>query len=238
MNSIPTRFLTLISTFAIYAVILFLIMTAFPLHARPNSLAENGTAGIGAVTNGTPASNTVAVTGTKAQKPSEESSPVRIDETGIHISGQNPEHNHKAVFGEDSLGAMALLIPIFATLAPFVMIITIVAIVFYFKHRRDKMVYETMRALIEKGVPVTPELIAQLRNKPSRFSNQPGQQSGRSRHRGLLPGLVLTGIGTALLISHGYHGSGGWIILFIGVAFLIVWFVEGRDKSNGQPPKQ
>jgi Flp pilus assembly protein TadB len=132
---------------------------------------------------------------------------------------------------------LALLIPIFATLAPFVMIIAIVAIIFYFKHRRNKMVHETLQALIEKGVPVTPELIAQLRNKPSRSPNQLGQQSVQSRHRRLLPGLVLIGVGTAFLISHGYH-SNGWIVLFIGVAFLIVWFVERRDRNNDQPPKQ
>jgi hypothetical protein len=39
------------------------------------------------------------------------------------------------------------------------------------------------------------------------------------------------------LISFGHHGSGGWIVLFIGVAFLIVWFVERRDKNDEQPPK-
>ena len=238
MNSIQTRFLTPISTFAIYAMILFLIMTAFPLHARPNSLAENGTAGIEAVTNGTPASNAVAVAGTKAQKPSNESSPVRIDNTGIHISGDSPIDIGMPSISKSGLPAvLALLIPIFATLAPFVMVIAIIAIIFYFKHRRNKMVHETLQALIEKGVPVTPELIAQLRNKPSIFPNQLVQQPGQSRHRRLLPGLILTGVGTAFLISHGHHSNVGWIVLFIGVAFLIVWFVERRDRNNDQPPK-
>jgi Flp pilus assembly protein TadB len=228
------------STKFLAAIFLFTLAIA-PLRALASAPAEIKTNNImvaQTMTNGAPAPNAVAAAKTEVQKPSEESSPVRIDETGIHIGGLSPEHNHKAAFGEDALGVMALLIPIFATVSPFVMVIAIIAIIFYFKHRRDKMVNETMRALIEKGVPITPELIAQLRNKPSRCSNQLVQQPGQSRHRRLLPGLILAGIGTAFLISHGHHSNVGWIVLFIGVAFLIVWFVERRDKNNDQPPKQ
>jgi Flp pilus assembly protein TadB len=221
-----------------FAALFLFTLAATPLRAQTNSPAEiraNNAVVAQTMTNNAPASNAVVAAKTEAQKPSEESSPVRIDNTGIHIRGENPVDIN---IPKSNLPAvLALLIPIFATLAPFVMIIAIVAIVFYFKHRRNKMIHEILRAMIEKGVPVTPELIAQLRNKPSKSFNQLVQQPSQSRNRGLLPGLVLTGIGTALLISHGFHGSIGWIILLIGVAFLIVWFVEGRDKNNGQPSK-
>jgi hypothetical protein len=232
-----TKFLAITFAFIVYAVILFLIMVTLPLRAQTNAPTENGTNSPVAVTNSAPASNAVAVAATKAHKPSSESSPVRIDSSGIHIGGENPVDINIPNIPKLSLlpAVLALLIPF----APFVMIIAIVAIMFYCINRRNKMVHETMRAMIEKGVPITPELIAQLRNKPSRFSSQSGQQVGRSRHRHLLPGLILIGVGTALLISYpGHHSSGGWIVLFIGVAFLIVWAVERKDKNNDQPPKQ
>ena len=217
-----------------FAAIFLFTLAAAPLRAQTNASAENGTNSPLAVTDSAPASNAVVVTGTKAQKPSKESSLVRIDDTGIHVGGQNPADNNKLALGGIAIGALALLVP----LAPFVMVVAIMAIIFYCIHRRNKMVHENLRAMIEKGVPITPELIAQLRNKPSGYSNQLGQQLGRSRHGRLLPGLILTGVGTALLISYGHHGSGGWIVLFVGVAFLIVWFVERRDRNNDQPPKQ
>ena len=116
-------------------------------------------------------------------------------------------------------------------------LVVVIGLAFYFRNRRNKMAHETLRAMIEKGMPVTPELVAQLQIRPSRFSNQPGQ----SRHRRLLPGLILTGVGAALLITNLGRNSGdgkaGWIVLFIGAAFLIVWLVERKDKNNDQPPK-
>jgi len=224
MKNTSSLFLTFISYLTALGAILLLVFATLPLRAQTTTTAETGT-------NNTLASNVVAVAGTQAQKSSNESSPVRIDDTSIHVGDQNPAHNHKPAFGEDSLGALALLIPIIATSAPFVMIVSIIAIVFYFRHRRNKMAHETLRAMIEKGMPVTPELIAQLRNKPSKSSDQPGQ----SRHGRLLVGLILLGTGIGVIVI---AGKPGWIPLLIGVAFLVVWFVERKDINNGQPPKQ
>jgi hypothetical protein len=61
----------------------------------------------------------------------------------------------------------------------------------------------------------------------------------------LFPGLVMIGVGMAMLIANysggndtGWAGiKGGWIVLFMGVAFLIVWSVERKNKSGDQPPK-
>jgi hypothetical protein len=116
--------------------------------------------------------------------------------------------------------------------------VLIVALALLFKYRRDRLTHETLRALLEKGVPITPELVAQLGGKhPDAF-----KPSNNARH--LLPGLVMVGVGLALLISsHAGIGAfphfpgGGWIILFVGAAFLIVWWVERKSKNDAQPPK-
>ncbi len=113
--------------------------------------------------------------------------------------------------------------------------VAIIGLAGYFSHRRNKMAHDTLQAMIEKGVPITPELVAEIRNKGcgSSGNSASGRRSGR-----LLPGLVLAGIGTALLIGGAKGESkGGWILLFMGAAFLIVWFVEQKNQNSGQPPR-
>ena len=114
------------------------------------------------------------------------------------------------------------------SIMPFVFPVAIIAVVFYTAHRRNKLAHETLRLMIEKGVPVTPELIASLniRNK---------KQDGNPQIRYLLPGLILAGVGTGMIAT--MVGKPGLIVLLIGVAFLIVWLVERKRKSDAQPPE-
>jgi len=121
---------------------------------------------------------------------------------------------------------------IVGTVCPFVMVVVIVGLAGYFGHRRNKMTHETVRAMIDKGVPMTPELLAELRSNRPHGSRSYGSGSGR-----LLPGLICLGVGTALLIAGHADSRGGWIVLFIGVAFLVVWLVDRHNQSNAQPPK-
>ena len=170
-----------------------------------------------------------------AKMPITKHPPVRIDETGVHVGGPNPvdinvpdlarRHRDWGVSGFHLTGILAVI-------GTFGMPVAIIIVIGYFAHRRNKLAHETMRAMIEKGMPMTPELIAEIRSKSS---GSPA--GGRTRGR-LLPGLVLAGVGTALLIG-GSKGDarGGWIVLFIGVAFLIVWFVEQKNQNNSQPPR-
>ena len=161
--------------------------------------------------------------------------PVRIDETGVHVGGPNPvDINMPEYAGNWQHGSSfaAMVKAVVAICATFGMPVAIILVIGYFGHRRNKLAHETMRIMIEKGVPMTPELVAEIR---SRNSGASGRGPTRSR---LLPGLVLAGVGTALLIG-GSRGEarGGWIVLFIGAAFLIVWLVEGKNQSDGQPPR-
>jgi hypothetical protein len=173
--------------------------------------------------------------------------PVRIDNTGIHVGGAEPVdinwgNNNGGPFGPLDFGKTLV------ALAPFVFVLCILVIIFYFRYRRNKMANEILRAMIEKGIPITPELVDSLKNKQSGAFRQTPFAEGfpfpkRSRHRCLLPGLILAGIGMALLFSNGHHSTGGWIVLFIGIAFLIVWLVERNDQNNSppnppNPPKQ
>ena len=171
-----------------------------------------------------------------AKVPSADHPPVRIDQTGVHVGGPNsvdinvPDHARR--HGEGGTNPFQNMAGMLAIIGTFGMPVAIIALAGYFGHRRNKMAHETMRAMIEKGVPMTPELVAEIRNKRS------SDTAGNPTRGRLLPGLILTGIGTALLISgSGGDKRGGWIVLFIGMAFLIVWFVEQKNRNNSQPPR-
>ncbi len=215
------------NTWKRFIAVVVLLVAVSPVGARAavSVYAEDipGSAVAPAVTNPVVTGGSVA----GADRP-----PVRIDETGIHVGGPNPvdinvpglAHYH-AWRGIDVTGITAIL-------STFGMPVMIILVVFYFKHRRNKMAHDTLRAMIDKGMPITPELIAEVRNKGC------GRSFGGPPRSRLLPSLILLGVGTALLIG-GSKGEarGGWIVLFIGAAFLIVWFVEQKNQNNVQPPR-
>ena len=99
--------------------------------------------------------------------------------------------------------------------------ITIVSIISYSRHRRFKMQHETMRAMIEKGVPIPPELLT----KPNQDS--PSQDRPARVRNDLRGGLILVGVGAGLLML---AGKVGWILVFIGAARLVVWLIEDRKN--------
>jgi hypothetical protein len=108
----------------------------------------------------------------------------------------------------------------------YVLPVVILAVILTFKHRRIRIMHETLRAMIDKGQPVTPELIAAL--KP------PGGGRGQQMCY-LLPGLITSAVGIGLMVN---GGRAGLIPLLIGVAFLIAWQVEKRSTKTNQPPGQ
>jgi hypothetical protein len=122
-----------------------------------------------------------------------------------------------------------ILIPIVAILASFGFPVLIVGIFYYSRFRKDKMLHETLRTMIDKGVPIPPELL-----KPAEADHKPRQRND------LRKGLVLVAVGIGLVVMlntmHNKSLAGvGFIPLLIGVAFLIVWKLE-RNKSE-QPEK-
>jgi len=148
---------------------------------------------------------------------------VRIDHSGIHVGGPDPVDidvpsfkHHGRVEDIDVVGILGV---VFGCTVP----IAIVAIVFYSRHRRLKMHHETIRAMIEKGMPIPPEMAAGTRSDLLLGNADP--RPARSDFRG---GLILVAIGAALLMI---AGKVGWILVFIGTARLVVWLVEDRNPK-------
>ena len=131
------------------------------------------------------------------------------------------DSNH---WGGPSRGLLPRM-PMVALIGGFSLAVIICAMCHYARDRRNKRWHETLRAMIDKGVPIPPDFLGKLADSR--------QSRGCSRND-LRRGLILTGVGIGVIML---CGRPGWIVLFIGVAFLIASFVENRNKPDGQPPK-
>jgi Domain of unknown function (DUF6249) len=161
-----------------------------------------------------------AQTNPPAATPDYSNGPIRIDSKGVHIGGANPIEIKLSDFarreGKDRQTDWESVEAIFcSSLMP----LGIVALAIFARHRRERLMHETVRTMIEKGQPVTPELLTSLGNRNILRTK-------------LLPGLILVGVGAGMLCGDERVSSGALIVLFIGIAFLIVWLTE----RNSNPP--
>jgi lipid-A-disaccharide synthase-like uncharacterized protein len=109
--------------------------------------------------------------------------------------------------------------------------VAIVALVAYFRARKQKMLHETLRAIVEKGLPIPPELLHSSRHEGNSAAS--GQDDPDTALRqGLL--LVAAGLGICiwLLIKSSDSWGLGFIPLLIGVSFLVEWLIAKRKSSK------
>jgi hypothetical protein len=146
---------------------------------------------------------------------------VRIDDTGVHVGGPDPVDINIPNHWHSNKTA---LIPLVAIISVFGMPVALLALLLYFRHRRTRMMHETMRAMLEKGVPIPPELFADGKTS----LNIPSV----SARNDLRNGLILIGAGVSIIILAGKIGL---IPLFIGVAMLIAWLIMTLLRRNQVP---
>ena len=108
----------------------------------------------------------------------------------------------------------------------FAAVVVIIVVVGLFRLKRNQEMHRTIRALLDKGQPIPPEL----------FQMQNGQRRQRSDLR---RGLVLVGVGVGLAIflftQRDPQHQGVWpvalIPLLMGVANLVTWKIEGGKND-------
>jgi hypothetical protein len=130
---------------------------------------------------------------------------------------------------QDVKQSLAIMIPIIAIIMGCSIPIVIVGLSLYFQHRKNVALQETVRTMVEKGVPIPPELFQKQDGKPNDFLNRP-----RPPRNDLRTGLILTGFGLGLIF---FIGKSGCIFLFLGVAFIVIAALEKKDKQPGPPPQ-
>ena len=99
--------------------------------------------------------------------------------------------------------------------------VAIVAVVLFYRHRKNAMLHRTLALMIEKGTPIPPELFTpEPKEKPSDL------------HRGIV--LVMTGLGIAVFfaVRHDVNWGLGMIPLLIGAGYLIAWKLGQKPQSR------
>jgi hypothetical protein len=116
--------------------------------------------------------------------------------------------------------------------APTGMFIATVIIVFlplFFRWRREQVLHQTLRAMVEKGVEIPLELITPQRSKAN----------------DLRRGVILVGLGVGLslflaLLPEVPPGvwAAGLIPALMGAGYLIVWRLQPEDPDAHSPPHE
>jgi Domain of unknown function (DUF6249) len=125
---------------------------------------------------------------------------------------------------------VGLLVPLFGIMLP----VVIVGIVFYWRSVNTRQRHDTIARLIEKGLPVPPELL----------TPQNDLVAGRGGPRSpLRSAFTLLGLGIGLIIFFLAKGGDNWgigaIPLAIGLAQLLAWKLERPKPTTANlPPKE
>ena len=123
---------------------------------------------------------------------------------------------------------IGLLVPLFGMLLP----IIIIAIVMYGRHVNSRQRHELIGRLIEKGLPIPPELLVPQSDLLPAKSSRPGK---------LLWPMTMIGAGVGLIIYLVVEGGNNWgigaIPLAIGLAQLLAWKLEHKADSGATDDK-
>jgi hypothetical protein len=117
------------------------------------------------------------------------------------------------------------VVAVVALMVTFGMPIVIVALISWYKMRKQRLIHATVLALAEKGVPIPPELIV------------PPQKLAQIRvNSDLKIGILLlaagAGVSLFLLELDAKALSLGAIPMLIGIGYIVAWKIE-KPKASG-----
>jgi len=113
--------------------------------------------------------------------------------------------------------AVEIAVPI----ASFLFVIALVAVSLSFGFRKERQRQETLRAIIDKGGAIPPELLTPPESRQD--------ESRKDRRRGIVLIAAALGIGAFLAVTGAGKGIGIALIpLFIGGGYLVVWRLDQR----------
>ena len=123
-----------------------------------------------------------------------------------------------------NLDPLGILLPILAMLC----IAAVSGLYFYFRYRTRQELQSTLRAAIERGLELTPELLERL--------GEPAQRKDADLRRGVLAIAVGVGLAAFGLLQEDPEvfsrlRAGGALFFVIGVALVGLWrFSNGRQR--------
>ena len=139
---------------------------------------------------------------------------------------------------DPGLAAMILGVVFIVFLTP----ILIIALIIWYKLRRNRMQNETMVRLAEKGmIPPAEAMQAIATNRVEAVSNAVplGEQATaltkRAAWSDLRKGVLLGAVGFALvfygMVEDGSASWPGLVLLFVGIGYIVLWYFEERQAA-------
>ena len=182
---------------------------------------------------------------------------ITIDERGMRITKPGRGAPHVTVGGHeyDSFEAFVEQAPwiaglVFMTTAlVFLVPLVVIILVIWYKMRRARMMNETMLKLAERGaVPAGEAMQAIANGRPAQAlesgpATAPLYEQAKSLRRraawsDLRKGVIMGAIGFGLtaysMLEDGSANGLGLVLLFVGVGFVVLWYLEDRQAEERQ----
>jgi len=182
---------------------------------------------------------------------------ITIDERGVRIAKPGRGAPHVTVGGHeyDSFEAFVEQAPwiaglVFMTTAlVFLVPLVVIILVIWYKMRRARMMNETMLKLAERGaVPAGEAMQAIANGRPEQaLASSPVtaplyEQAKTLRRKAawsdLRKGVILGAIGFGMtaysMLDDGSPNGLGLILLFVGIGFVVLWYLEDRQAEERQ----
>jgi hypothetical protein len=137
------------------------------------------------------------------------------------------------VHDEPALAAMVVAVVTIVFLAP----VLAIALILWYRMRKQRMLNETMLKLAEKGVLPTADALDALAGGKQAAAVAPYLEQAKQIQRkaawsDLRKGVLMVGFGVALsmysLLSDREPNGLGLVLLFVGIGFVVLWWFEQR----------
>ena len=174
---------------------------------------------------------------------------IRVEKGRKHVTvdglGADREYDSFEQFVQDApwLAGLVFLVVLLVFLVP---LLTVVLLIWY-KLRKNRMLNETMLKLAEKGVVPPAEALAAL--DANRAQAAPAaapmydlakQIRQRTVASDLRKGVILIAVGLAFvfywMLGEGEPSWLGLILLFLGIGYCVLWYLEDRLGRRRQTP--
>lgn len=172
------------------------------------------------------------------------------DETGrVRVTGADGarEFDSFEAFVEQAPWIAGLVFAV--TFLVFLTPILIIALVIWYKVRKTRMLNETMIRLAEKGVVPPAEAFGAVAGGNPSLQSSPStaplyEQAKELRRRvvwsdlrkGVLFGAVGLGFTFYSMLDDGTPNFLGLVLLFVGLAYVVLWYFEDRQVAPSTPP--
>jgi hypothetical protein len=187
---------------------------------------------------------------------------VTIDRHGIVIDkgekrvrvggfGHDREYESFDEFVRDApwLAALVFLTVLLVFLVP----LSVIVLLVWYKVRKNRMLNETMIKLAEKGVMPPAEAMDALATDRAAPALRTGSGSALHEHArslrrhaawsDLRKGVILAAVGVGLsaysMLDDGTPHGFGLVLLFLGIGYCVLWYFEGREpatRAGSAPP--